>query len=296
MHFRKTSENRAKRKNTLQIEFYRNSTLVILLAAKAVLNLDTKINNNQFHSGVNTNILLRYDTSIPLCNSSNRSYRSGQSSLFPSCICTGRSCLFRAFSCLVLVVDLPERVDVLTAFSVGGLVLLGADIVDQTGFRDIEFVRPHEVFQPPVLDPAADRVAVVAGDLADDADVDHVWDKLQLFRVIATFFSLIRHRRQDADALRGGVALRPVARDDVAVGVLLAVEDKGDHILLADMVAAGLSAGHLAGDQSALQQVGGGSFPDMAADARLFQSHLIGKAFELGRFVNHADTSFPKMD
>ena len=144
--------------------------------------------------------------------------------------------------------------------------------------------------------PLADRVAVVAGDLADDADVDHVGHQLQLFRVIATFFSLVRHRRQDADALRGGVALGPVLRDDVAVGVLLAVEDEGDHVLLADVVAAGLPAGHLAGDQPALQQVGGGSFPDMAADARLFQSHVVGKAFELGRFINHTDTSFLNMD
>ena len=178
----------------------------------------------------------------------------------------------------------------------GGLVLLGADVVDQTGLRDEELIRSHEVFQPPVFDPAADRMAVVAGDLTDDADVDHIGHELQLFRVIATLFSLIRHRRQDADALRGGVALGPVARDDVAVGVSLAVEDEGDHVLLADVVAASLPAGHFAGDQPALQQVGGGSFPDMAADARLFQSHLIGKAFELGRFINHADTSFLEMD
>lgn len=184
---------------------------------------------------------------------------------------------------------LPHHLVVLPAFAADVVVINRTQEVQQPDLGHPEGRRFHDRFEPPLGAPAADRVAVVAGNVADLLQGQHIGRLGQLLgQAAAQLFAAGTGQVQAADQsvfrrLVVGVVLVPAAGRGVAGRVGGAAAQVVGHVRLGDPIAAGALAGVVAGHQAALQQVDGRPGADVAGLAEIGAGHGVWIGGQGGR-------------
>ena len=132
-------------------------------------------------------------------------------------------------------------------FAVSAVIFVGAEPVDEVAFRYHILLWKHQRPEFAEPDPLADGPTVIACELYNGTDIDHIWLRGELAFVEASVFLTVHIKlRLYANLVSLYVdvpVLVPVFRCYVFFGVDLTVVHKSDHIALFDGVAAGFLAG-----------------------------------------------------
>ena len=178
----------------------------------------------------------------------------------------------------------------------GRVVLVRGEPVDQIALRDHVLVLQRQGTELSEVNPLADRVAVVAGEVHDGGHVDHVRIVGELaFIVTSGLLRIVGKRRLNADLVGLHVLISvfvPAGGYDVPAGIDLPVDHKVDDVFFLDGIAAGFLPGADVGDQIELQQIMRRPLADMADLAQLLLIHDLRILFEFLCIVCHDEAPF----